>query len=903
MMTKRRISLIALGIVLALFGVLFVGAYSNIAKYRFVILQTNEPLSFKALVAAALSYDATLTVFNSIAASFDDEKLQTTSQLRDLQISVPPNAFKHMASDLPDSAKAKYFTGEMLYPDGEWRKMKFRFRGRNIWHWSPEKPSLRIKLKKDNPIDLQRHINLVNPEDITMVANLYGEELAAKFGILSHKTEMVRLFVNDAYYGVYQMTTREDENMLRANKRIPGPIFVGDQLGKHWKPEQFEVSGDLDALEYVSPIEQLVSSIYKPADPTKYDALWSILDMEKTASWIAMLNLTGGKHTDYHHNHAYYFDPSIGKLEPLTSDILALGTALYPGPRDRLIKDHFPDHKLPINEQIHPLLDVALKDPRFYDLRNKRLYQAMESFGSVESQHTNLNELYKKIEPDVKADRRKAFVMSTFAGWFRMPYSNGQFDQAREDIFEWIELRDSWLRDKLSNTALNTTSAPDNMGGSWLLVSVNGNSSVNLDLSQFPDGSVSGKIPFSEKMIPLLGSKVTLYPGLREDDSYFYDLTDDRRVPKYYLFPDTQSYLIHFNQTSVPDLQEKISSIWSNGVTGEVIVPTHRVNDRINVDRINYNSVSQHIWTFPKPNTDDIILGPGLVKINNDLISNPGQVIRILAGTTLEMGPGISIVSQGPLRIEGERESPIKILRQNPDQAWGVIAAHGRETSGSYIRYADISGGSRSTILNVQYSGMVTFRWSENVSVEHSSIHNNIVGDDTLHLVHSTGELSNLTLSDCFGDCADLDYSDASLSNITVQNAGNDALDFMTSIASITKSHLAEVGDKGVSGGEASFIEITSVQIENAITGVAAKDDSYLNLNNVKFFNNQIAIDAFHKNWRYDKAGSVEVFNSMWKDNIVDIRALDGGQVTITGGVGAETLIEDQGKITVNAGP
>ncbi len=902
MMTKLRTALIAVGIITALFGVLFVGAYSNIAKYRFVILQANEPLSHKAIVAAALSYDATLTVLNSIAASFDDEKLQPKSQLRDLRLSVPPNAFKQMASGLPNSAKAQYFRGEILYPDGEWRKMKFRFRGRNIWHWSPEKPSLRIKLNKDNPIDLQRHINLVNPEDLTMVANFYGEALARKFGVLSHNTEMVRLFVNDAYYGVYQMTTREDENMLRMNKRIPGPIFIGDKLGKHWEAKQFERSGDLDALEQASPMEQLVSSIYMPASAEKYDALWSILDMEKTASWIAMLNLTGGKHTDFHHNHAYYFDPSIGKLEPLTSDILALGTLLYPGPRDRLTKDHFPDYTLPLNEQTHPLLDAALKDPRFYDLRNKKLYRAMESFGSIENQHKELSELYGKIEPDVKADRRKAFVMSTFAGWFRIPYSNGQFDKAREDIFKWIELRDSWLRDKLLNTKLKTTSAPDGVGGSWLLVSVNGNSSVDLNLSNFPVGSVSGKSPFSEKMLTFSNSKITLYPGLKEDNEYFYDLTDDRRSPEHYLFPDNQHYLLHFNQTSTTDLHQKISSIWSNGVTGQVIVPEHEVKDRIEFDEINYNSVSQHIWTFSVPSTDDIVLGPGTVKLNEDLISNSGQVIRILSGTTLEMAPGVSIVSQGPIRIEGNRGSPVKVLRLNPSEAWGVIAAHGLSTSGSYIKYADISGGSHATLLNVRHSGMVTFRWSKNVSIENSSIRNNIVGDDTLHLVHSTATLSNLELSNCFGDCVDLDYSNASLSKIYVKNAGNDALDFMTSVASITDSHLDRIGDKGISGGEASNIDITSVQIENAITGVAAKDDSKIKLQDILFLNNEVAIDVFHKNWRYDKAGSVEVSNSKWKHNTVDIRALDGGYVKAVGAIGAEILLEDQGTIDVNIG-
>ena len=39
----------------------------------------------------------------------------------------------------------KYFNATINYPDGKVRKIKYRIRGANMWHWDKEKPSIRIK--------------------------------------------------------------------------------------------------------------------------------------------------------------------------------------------------------------------------------------------------------------------------------------------------------------------------------------------------------------------------------------------------------------------------------------------------------------------------------------------------------------------------------------------------------------------------------------------------------------------------------------------------------------------------------------------------------------------------------------------------------------------------------------
>ena len=79
-------------------------------RYRFVISKIDDTLSHKALIAVASIYDAGLTVWNSVqVAIFDDNSLSKESVLREIHLQTSANAFKIMASNLPKSAKEKYW--------------------------------------------------------------------------------------------------------------------------------------------------------------------------------------------------------------------------------------------------------------------------------------------------------------------------------------------------------------------------------------------------------------------------------------------------------------------------------------------------------------------------------------------------------------------------------------------------------------------------------------------------------------------------------------------------------------------------------------------------------------------------------------------------------------------------
>ena len=525
------------GAFLFIFYALFIApSHFKLLHYRFKIFQKQEPLWMKTLVAASSTYDAIIISYNSFLVSFDHQAPPGKSELSTINLRLDLNSFSQMASDLPGSAKAEYYQGEIFdHNSNQWQSMEYRFRGRNIWHWHPEKPSLRLKIDG-------KHINLINPEDRPMIANLFAEELAQELGILTHQSQLIRLFINDQYYGIYQQTTREDENMLALSNRQPGSLFIGDYLSPQWSTEQFEIIGDS------APIEELIRIINLDFGIEQQEQLWQIMDFEKYARWQALMNLTGGIHTDYHHNHLYYFNPETNLLEPGTSDVMGHGALTYPRPLQRLSQKFQPDFQIPLNERLQPLLNIALRDPRFYHRRNQILYQAIQDFGSASSQQEYLSELFAMIDDDVYADHQKASLVETFAGWFRVPYSNQQYEQSKKQLFDWIEKRNNFLLDQLNQVQVEVK-----ISETHFVVEVTGHAAVNFN--------------FKDEI-------QLLYPGLKEDYQFSYPATTGRRSSDYYLMPDKQTYSFFLDGLDKNELADQLISAFKHSLTGQSITPT-----------------------------------------------------------------------------------------------------------------------------------------------------------------------------------------------------------------------------------------------------------------------------------------------------------------------------------------
>ena len=120
--------------------------------------------------------------------------------------------------------------------------------------------------------------------------------------------------------------------------------------------------------------------------------------------------------------------------------------------------------------------------------------------------------------------------------------------------------------------------------------------------------------------------------------------------------------------------------------------------------------------------------------------------------------------------------------------------------------------------------------------------------EDTVNFINVTGEVEKINIDGSLSDALDVDFSNIKIKNIQVKNAGNDCSDFSYGQYYLINLELHNCGDKALSIGEKSFVELNSIQAKNAVTGVASKDSSVTILKESFFQDVKTCISAYKKN-------------------------------------------------------
>jgi hypothetical protein len=86
----------------------------------------------------------------------------------------------------------------------------------------------------------------------------------------------------------------------------------------------------------------------------------------------------------------------------------------------------------------------------------------------------------------------------------------------------------------------------------------------------------------------------------------------------------------------------------------------------------------------------------------------------------------------------------------------------------------------------------------------------------------------------------------------------------MSSSLVIIDSKFKGSRDKGISVGEGSDVLVYNTVLENNAIGIEIKDGSEATVVHSEFINNDLQINAFSKNWRYNAGGNVKVDKSIF---------------------------------------
>lgn len=787
------------------------------------------------------------------------EMLKEPSSLKSIWLFIPESNISTLESRMPQSS-FEYTRGSIII-DGKFVKAKFKYRGDFTRHWAWGKKSIRVKTSKKQLFEGMRAFNLQTPKYIGKLNNFFSYHLAEELGLLSPRTELVRLYLNGEDRGVYILVEQLEEMTLRRNNMMPADVYRGEIIAK----DKFEGSNITSLLEspavwdkisinnhYDSqanaPLTHFLSLINQvhqnPSNTQAQEQLSAHLDMQAWGSFSAFETLAQTRHFYKDHNWRLYYDPWRQKMVPIPWDPVGWSAAIPKGKR-RVSNDIMSfelQESLFSNGDFIRARNAALleffgtnKDKEFLSFVSKTVAQMKKEIKTdpllkppnphlviqgLDDLENNINKVFKEIREDTLINTQP----------IEFNYTSGKLKLAvkgRNPIQRVkINFDQSIEQPQQTSAYFNNTSGRQETDISSA-VSVSDNS-ILIETNFLPNFEVTKKSdrPHSGRLLKKPGHYAVVLNTIDPNLSPI-DILIDRGAGWEQAVEKPAFSLTPFSKLHAP-VKEKpqlTPLVW----TGEIIIE-------------------------------------GVQTVERPLIINPG--------TTVRMAHNANLIIRGPLTALGTAQNKIRFIPYSDNQKpWGAIVLLGHGADGSTLSHCEMANGSGWKESLFEYSAMFSIHGVNNVKVSDCLFRDNSVVDDMVHAVYADIEFERTSFLNAFSDALDLDMTSARINECTFENSGNDAIDLMTTKARVSNTTLVNSGDKGISVGENSQLLATNNNIIGNNIGVQSKDFSTAILINQTIKENNVGLSTYRKNWRYETGGLIFLSKSNLSQNKVTANA------------------------------
>ena len=820
-------------------------------------------------LARAAEYEGNL-VARDLRLGMQLRSAQPKRHLRPIGLYLPGSSEAALNGDLPFSGR-KYVPGALIGESGDAQEVKMRYRGDHYWHWAGRKKSLRVKTKKSQLYRGMRSFNLIAPKLPEQISGYMSYFLARQFDLIAPRAELVDVHVNGSYRGVHLLLEQLEEMVIREHGRMPGDIYSADIVSvdkyRGLPASVFENAGlwekvavnnhfELDSKE---PIEALVRALAMPSSRERSLRLRELVDIDAFGRFSAFRTLCQSEHFDNAHNWRLYYDPWRNRFEPIVWDPAGWAITWRPKPNQRSRAD--------ISSSP---LDLALMEDHAFLAARQRAIETFYSSGGDAVLLTELDRVAKQIEPSLATDPGISWKLTSM--------SVAEVATATKIYRYFVKLiLDQIREDYLTGTDFMFTEG--SMGPSSVRVAIGGRRplfGLQVALTSIPDFPVGARLRYQDAMGALqerdISGSLSMKGGTVDLDLFLCcQLEPDPDRPKTQgrsrrMRPargvyEVSLYALGDEARQVPAVQ---------GVSGRYAGGEHARAER--VESI-YPAVFQRATLVADEEPVSMPLTwegtkffRGALRVKEDIIIRPG--------TKLCMGEGASVIFEGRVLAEGSVEAPIRIEPEVPNQVpWGTFALRGHGANGSQFAHVQFIGGSGLKEYLVEYSAMFSIHDVQDVHVSSCAFRDSRVVDDMVHVVYSTVAFDGCAFNGAKSDALDIDISEASVSNCVFTGSGNDALDLMTSHVAAEGLRISGSGDKGISVGENTQLMMVNCSIQDCEIGIQIKDRSRATLHNCQLSQNQKAVDAFRKNWRYGSGGIGFVYKTQLAGNAESVTA------------------------------
>jgi hypothetical protein len=814
----------------------------------FIMWFVNSAQAYNQLDKFAITIPKGMRLTSAVDSSFNDLKyrfLKSIGQVQntDVMLILDEKKLNQIESNLPESGLS-YKKNALLIIKNEILKGKLKIRGDHFYHWLFPRKSWRFKTSKSNTYNNINKLNFIIPKNEVLIMNNVAYELAKVLNLLAPDSELVNLSINGKYNGVRLMVEQTDESFLRRNKRMPGDIYKGDNIGRNtilgidayifnnpsiWEKQSFN---NHYSPENIFPLAQALKNI----NAHKH----TILDLKSFASMAAFIDLTSTYHYDNTHNWILFYDNYLEKFYPIIWDTSAwLDKDVSKGNINIITSDLF--YSLYQNYEFIRLKYKSVNNlykndlNEFYTPMKQAIKKAKEIVNDIGYSFNLISRLVDKI-PALKAidlfekninnqiDKIKEYFLGN------IKYENYKYAVHKKNI------RLSIKGNKLINR-INLKFSKNHLSKDITISYLQANNFVNFNISHALEISNNKEYNLNIQLLP--------HASFSKIDG---------------------GNIINFTEATY-DLE--LVGVDSEDIESVSLSFDNLLQETIEIQRVNH---IEHI-AFQEQ-LQNIIANPPITKTLNwsgekhfKGFNTIQQNVNIAKGTTLIFEQEATLKVLGKVTAIGTADEPIIFKALDSSKPWGAFALKDERANGSVFKHVIFKDGSGDKGKLHEYTAMLSVHNVKDLVIEDCEFYDNKLTDDMVHLAYSKAKFSRTKFIRSLSDALDVDISDVIIEDCEFVNSGNDSIDLMTSNAVVINSKFSHSADKGISIGEGSKLLAINNLIENSEIGLQSKDTSIAYIYNTSFIDNNKAIDAYHKNWRYSEGGTIYVDNCNMQDN------------------------------------
>ncbi|MEQ1634046.1 MAG: CotH kinase family protein, partial [Planctomycetota bacterium] len=703
-------------------------------------------------------------------------------------------------------------------------------------------------------VEGMRKFNLVVSKTDEQLNNHLSYRLAARLGLITPTCELVRVFLNGKYHGLYELTEQLEEGTLRRHDRMPGDLYSGElimldsvegttnrvfEYPRLWTKVAANNHYDLASR---APLERLHAILQSNPDEEGLAALSQLLDLDMFARFSALEVLTQTQHNDHRHNWRLFWDPWRLRFEPVVWDIVGWHESMRPEAGRGV------DFEI-ISSQLHEWLHMHA--------------------GFLRARHQHLEQFFRGGHDDAfLAEAERELLQARLAlrtDPNAMPQDDGAIATAMVDFTAFVR---RVFREVEANYVKGQESLRYCAGASTSAIDLEVATRRPMDAVEFDfDGT---QVPTGVRLVTLRDGKehsidltaqsavstsslrvpVALVSELARDFEY-RGRRNSLRNARRHVVPT--SFRIVLDGVDVGQLRE----VWA--VRGSGREPFERSSSLLQ------RPVDLLFQVATPPKTQFRTLSGDVSIAVTTEVQDP---VRIAKGTRFRLSPGASLLFRNRVIAEGTKEDPIRFEPMADGQApWGTIAINGPQCSDSTFRWCTVRGGSGYKVPLEEYCSMFSVHNCKGIRIEDCSFAENREYDDMIHVMYSEVVFDRVTLTGARADALDCDISTVVIQNSAFPRSGNDGVDLMTTHALVLDCTFEGNGDKGISIGEGSRLVGLRNTFRGCNKGMEAKDGSIAWLANCDIRGCKKALNAYKKNWRYDSGGYITVAKSYVGEN------------------------------------